>query len=120
MESELRIQVLPYLIAVPFVLLSLASWIWFMYTGLRFSKYLKRKYPEEWKKITTISGFGPGCANPFRWFPFIFGSEDFGDQTLLDLKTKCRNASLYFLVSIPAVFIALQTSSRYVMKMKSC
>lgn len=118
MSSEFRMKIVPYLIAVPFVMLSVMSWIWFMYTGIKFSKYLKKKYMEKWKEITTILGFGPGGSNPFRWFPFIFGSEDFGDRELMDLKTKCRNASLYFFLSIPAVFIVLQISSRYVMQAK--
>jgi len=107
-----------YFIILPIVALLVISIIRFIYFGQRLNKLMIDKYREEWKGLTTIPGFGPGCSNPFRSLPFLFNKQDFGDKEVLRLKIKIRNSFLFAVVSIPALFFSIDAIIRYMDKVK--
>ena len=95
-----------YLIVLPFVVLLFVSVFRTMFYGYKLDKLVREKYPEKWKYITTIPGFGPGCTNGIRSARFLWGDDDFGDAEVLRLKIIVKRAWIYSLTSMPAMAIS--------------
>jgi hypothetical protein len=61
-----------------------------LYEGRKLISYLQAKHLKTWERITSGPGFGPGGVNGFRCLAFVYGTEDFGDQRLRELKLNYR------------------------------
>ena len=93
---------------IPIVFLFIASLVFLVRVLVyqqRLSNYLRTHYMEKWKELTTISGVGPGFANPWRGLPFLFGPEDLGDPEVLRLKLIVRNSCIYTVTGFLATFL---------------
>ena len=73
------------------------SWIRFVLYQHQLAKYLLKNHTEKWKELTTILGNGPGYANSYRGFKFLFGKEYLDDPEVLRLKVIVRNSIMYFI-----------------------
>ena len=74
---------------------------WFEYS--RLMNYLKNHYVQRWEELTSFSIGGKkiyGCSG-FKFFRFVYSSENLGDETITYLKSNYRK----FIIFIIVVFI---------------
>jgi len=76
--------------------------------GSEFNEYLKKKYYQKWRELTTINKYlGPNMANPFKSIPYIYSDEDCNDENILKYKDQMRINNRYYFIGIISFFINL-------------
>jgi len=60
------------------------------FEGMRMMAYLREHHKDKWIELTTIPGFGAGNVNGFRALPWLFSSENLGDEMLENIKRDHR------------------------------
>jgi len=80
------------------VLMFLLFGIFTMIHSYKLGRYIKRNYYKTWRRLTSIGGFGPGLANPFRGIPYLFKETNESDEKLLRLKDAARISTRYFII----------------------
>lgn len=79
------------------------SWIPIMvingFEGMRMMAYLREHHKDKWIELTTIPGFGAGNVNGFRVLPWLFSSENLGDELLENIKRDHRRF-IYFVLTV--------------------
>ena len=74
-----------------------SSFFYAFFNNMRLYFYLMKQKYNKWVTITTISGFGPGCSNPFRWFDYLFSDDDNDDAKILKYKNNVKIGLKYSL-----------------------
>ena len=69
-------------------------------------RYLIENHTEKWKELTTVWGIGPGMANSFKGFKFLYGKDYLDDDEVLRLKNKIRNSYSLILFFVFITFIS--------------
>ena len=82
-----------------FIIVSIIHFI----LALRLNHYLKKNRYDKWYKLTTLGQYGPGAANPFRGYKYLW--KNFEDDDDQERKYKQKLRKIWKLTGI--VFLAL-------------
>src|SRR5690349_10765347 len=63
--------------------------------GMILMKYLRANHYDKWAELTYLPGWGPGCNNGFRSLPWLYSTDDSGDEILASLKADARRVNLF-------------------------
>ena len=87
MDVQLKIFVGSMLL---FVIGFIFSFLYVYLYSWKLSFYVKKNKYDRWRELSTIGPFGPGLANPFKGWRYIYGEVDNEDEIILRYKDKIK------------------------------